>query len=141
MTTGLCSIAAALIITSEVKEAFETNESIMAVVEGFNDPKAQRVALMHNYGNASGTLMPRVVIVMKDKDGTELTSIETHLNSGSSGGGSMSPFTLTSGEGKRYFMNHVQVPEHEKLASCTLKFQVMQPDGKPRQGESPPFEC
>ncbi len=141
MTTGLCSIIAALIIADEVKEAFETNEKIMVVVEGFNDTKHQRFALMHNYGNGSGTLMPKVVIVMKDKDDTELMSIETHLNSGYSGGSSMSPFTLTSGEGKRYFMNHVKVPEHKRLASCTLKFQVMQPDGRPRQGESSPFDC
>lgn len=140
LTIGICSIVAAMIISGGLERVLLGNESIVVTVQGFNNSDStNRLVLAHNYGSRSGTLMAEAIIVAYDVHDNELNRLTTILNSGFAGGRSPSPFTLPSEEGKRYFLERLDLPD--KARSCMLEFRVMQGDGSSRVGQSLPFDC
>ena len=142
LLAGLGALGGGWIISGGVEEGLEERFADIAIaVQGFNSGNStDRLVLAHNYGTVPGTLMADVVIVASTDDGTKIDRADVSLNPGLAGGQTMSPFTLHGEEGRRYFLTH-RPRLLNGAASCVLEFQVMQPDGNPRKGTSPPFKC
>jgi hypothetical protein len=136
---GLCSLGGAVIISGGVERGLEGTEDIVVTAQGFNSPQStNRLALAHNYGERTGTLIAGVGIVVSDAQGNERDRFPVIFNPGIDAG--TSPFTIPRDEGRRYFLPRPEALPAE-AESCVLEYQVMQREGDPRTATSPPFEC
>ena len=67
--------------------------------------------------------MPQADVVAYSQGSTEIGRVTVKLNEGFAGGSAQDPFTVGSGEGKRYFLDLGNVPA--RAETCVLQFKVM----------------